>query len=74
MNIRDKLALKKAKFEKLKKEIAAIQAEAVESGFAYYVQTSRNNPPSKGWWMEQHPKTWQRYMTQTPVRKFTWKD
>jgi len=74
MNLKDKLALKKAKLRKLEKEIAAIQAEAIESGFAYYVQTSRNNAPSKDWWMEQHPKTWQRYMTQTPVRKFTWKD
>ena len=74
MNVRDKLAVKKAKLEKLKKEIAMLQAEAVEGGFAYYVQSTRNKVPNKGWWMEQHPKTWERYMTKTPVNTFTWKD
>jgi hypothetical protein len=74
MNIRDQLAVKKAKFEKLKKEIAALQAEAVEGGFAYYVQSTRDKVPNKNWWMEQHPKTWERYMTKTPVKTFAWKD
>jgi hypothetical protein len=74
MNIRDQLAVKKAKFEKLKKEIAALQAEAVEGGFAYYVQSTRDKVPNKNWWMDQHPKTWERYMTKTPVNTFAWKD
>ena len=73
MDIRDQIAVKKAKFEKLKKEIAALQAEAVEGGFAYYVEATRDKVPNKGWWMEQHPKTWERYMSKTPVKTFTWK-
>ena len=74
MNIRDQIAVKKAKFEKLKKEIAALQAEAVEGGFAYYVEATRDKVPNKGWWMDQHPKTWERYMSKTSVKTFTWKD
>jgi hypothetical protein len=74
MNIRDSIALKTAKIKKLEKEVKVLKAEAVESGFAYYVQTTRDNTPNKDWWMEQHPKTWQRYMVKSPVNKFTWKD
>lgn len=74
MNIKDQLAVIDAKIKKLQAQQKALRAEAIEGGFAYYVQSTRDKAPSKGWWMEQHPKTWERYMTKTPVNTFAWKD
>jgi len=74
MNTRDQLAVIDAKIKKLQAQQKALRAEAIESGFAYYVQTIRDNAPSLTWWKEQHPKTWQRYAKQTTVNTFTWKD
>ena len=74
MNTRDQLAIVEAKIKKLQAQQKALRAEAIEGGFAYYVQTIRNTAPSLTWWKEQHPKTWQRYAKETKVNTFAWKD
>jgi len=74
MNTRDQLAIVEAKIKKLQAQQKALRAEAIEGGFAHYVQTIRNTAPSLTWWKEQHPKTWQRYAKETKVNTFAWKD
>ena len=73
MEIQDQLAIVEAKIKKLQAQQKVLRAEAIDGGFAYYLQTTRDNPPTKAWWMAQHPKTWERYITKTPVNHFTWK-
>jgi hypothetical protein len=73
MEIQDQLAVVDAKIKKLQAQQQILRAEAVEGGFAYYVETIRNTAPSLTWWKEQHPKTWMRYAKEGKVKHFTWK-
>jgi sugar (pentulose or hexulose) kinase len=80
MEIQDQLAVVDAKIKKLQAQMSRrltrqqiLRAEAVEGGFAYYVETIRNTAPSLTWWKEQHPKTWMRYAKEGKVKHFTWK-
>jgi hypothetical protein len=71
--IQNQLAIVEAKIKKLQAKQKALRAEAIDGGFAYYLETIRNTAPSLTWWKEQHPKTWMRYAKEGTVRHFTWK-
>ena len=71
--IQNQLAIVEAKIKKLQAKQKALRAEAIEGGFAYYLETIRNTAPSLTWWKEQHPKTWMRYAKEGKVKHFTWK-
>ena len=73
MDIQTQLSVVDAKIKKLQAQQKMLRAEAIEGGFAYYVETIRNTAPSLTWWKEQHPKTWMRYAKEGKVKHFTWK-
>ena len=73
MEIQDQLAVVEAKIKKYQAQQKVLRAQAIDGGFAYYVETIRNTAPSLSWWKEQHPKTWQRYAKASTVNHFTWK-
>ena len=50
----------------------AVREMAIEDGHAEYVETTRTNTPNLAWWKKEKPRTWAKYCTLSPVKKFTW--
>jgi len=49
----------------------ALRNEAIMNGWATWTYTVRMQAPSLAWWKENRPTVWQKYATQTSVKKFT---
>ena len=72
MDYQTEIAKLEAQIKTLTKRRDTLRLEAIEAGAARWVITTRTYAPSLAWWQEQHPKTWERYVTKGTAKNFTW--
>ena len=58
----------------LQKKREALREEAITKGWAMWKFTISQRAPSLAWWKEHRPATWEKYATETKVRKLVFKD
>ena len=66
-----KIEANKAEIKRLQEENIALQKQAITKGWAMWTFTVRQTAPSLAWWKEHRPATWEKYATETQVKKFT---
>ena len=55
----------------LQKKREALREKAIIKGWAMWTFTVRQTAPSLAWWKQHRPATWEKYTTDTQVKKFT---
>ena len=60
-----------AKIKDLTTQRDELRTDAIMNGWATWTYTVRMQAPSLAWWKENRPTVWQKYATQTTVKKFT---
>ena len=69
-----KLSEVEMKIKQLQKKRDELRDEAVTKGWAEWKFTIRKTAPSLAWWKKHRPATWEKYATETEVRKLVFKD
>jgi sugar (pentulose or hexulose) kinase len=65
------IAAIEAQIKELTAQRDALRNEAVINGYAVWTYTVRQSAPSLAWWKENRPTVWQKYATETKVKRFT---
>ena len=65
------IAAIEAQIKSLTKERNELREKAIIKGWAMWTVTVRQTAPSLAWWKEHRPATWEKYATETQVKKFT---
>ncbi len=65
------IATLEAQIKELKAQRNTLRDEAIMNGWATWTYTVRLQAPSLAWWKANRPTVWQKYATQTQVKKFT---
>jgi sugar (pentulose or hexulose) kinase len=65
------IATLEAQIKELTAQRNTLRDEAIMNGWATWTYTVRMQAPSLAWWKENRPTVWQKYATQTAVKKFT---
>lgn len=65
------IAAIEAQIKELTAQRDELRNEAVINGYAKWTYTIRQSAPSLAWWKENRPTVWQKYATETKVKRFT---
>jgi sugar (pentulose or hexulose) kinase len=65
------IAALEAQIKELTAQRNTLRDEAIMNGWATWTFTVRLQAPSLAWWKEHRPATWEKYATETQVKKFT---